>query len=297
MAHSYSYTYDPAGNRLTATDNLASTTTTYTYDVANQMTASEDPSGTTAYEYDGAGNQTKVTDPASQVTTYTWDDENRRTKVEQPNGDVTTSTYNGDGLRIRKQVPSGADMRYVWDGSRYLMREDPSTGSKFRWTYKPTQYGNLVSERHVDDGETFFYHFDGLGSTRQLTKLDEGVINTYEYDAFGKLISGSGSAVNPFTWIGRLGYYYDSGTSDYYVRARTYSPGQSRWLSRDPIGFIVGNNLYRYVNNAPTGLVDPSGLVEEPAPQGYMRWWWSLTLDATVVVDSGMTAQTVKDDV
>ena len=36
-AFDISYTYDGAGNRLTATDNLASTTTTYAYDAANQL--------------------------------------------------------------------------------------------------------------------------------------------------------------------------------------------------------------------------------------------------------------------
>ena len=42
-----------------------------------------------------------------------------------------------------------------------------------------------------------------------------------------------------------------------------------RWISEDPVGFMAGDgNLSRYVHNAPTYLVDPSGLVEDPQETG-----------------------------
>jgi RHS repeat-associated protein len=46
-----------------------------------------------------------------------------------------------------------------------------------------------------------------------------------------------------------------------YYRARYYHPGLQRFISEDPIGLAGGDtNLYAYVLNNPTTLVDPSGL-------------------------------------
>lgn len=40
-----------------------------------------------------------------------------------------------------------------------------------------------------------------------------------------------------------------------------YDPNIGRWLEQDPIGFEAGDtDLYRYVYNDPTYLIDPSGL-------------------------------------
>ena len=53
----------------------------------------------------------------------------------------------------------------------------------------------------------------------------------------------------------------------YYYRARYYDPKVGRFISEDPIGLFGGVNLYAYVDNRPTGSVDPSGLrVGGPPP-------------------------------
>jgi uncharacterized protein RhaS with RHS repeats len=45
-----------------------------------------------------------------------------------------------------------------------------------------------------------------------------------------------------------------------YYRARYYDPKIGRFISEDPIKLAGGLNLYRYVRNNPTNLIDPSGL-------------------------------------
>ena len=55
------------------------------------------------------------------------------------------------------------------------------------------------------------------------------------------------------------GYRYDAETDNYYVRNRYYSPTLGRWLSRDPIGYEGGINLYGYVDSSPVGNVDAGG--------------------------------------
>ncbi len=50
----------------------------------------------------------------------------------------------------------------------------------------------------------------------------------------------------------------------------SYDSTIGRWTAEDPIAFEGGDaNLYRYVGNAPTWAVDPTGLLELPPPGGY----------------------------
>ena len=43
------------------------------------------------------------------------------------------------------------------------------------------------------DGEMYWYHTDALGSVYQMTDEDETVEKSYDYSAFGKIISETGS--------------------------------------------------------------------------------------------------------
>ena len=98
-----------------------------------------------------------------------------------------------------------------------------------------------------------------MGSTSELTDIDELASDSYIYRAYGKLVASTGNTVNPFLWVGRVGYYEDAELGQYYVRARHYEPGLARWLSEDPLGFKGGINLYRYANSKPIMHTDPNG--------------------------------------
>jgi RHS repeat-associated protein len=107
------------------------------------------------------------------------------------------------------------------------------------------------------------YLVDALGSVRQVVNNPATMFQAqYTYRPFGELLSSSGTLVNPFRWVGEVGYYYDVDRLAQYVRARTYNPKLARWLSRDPLG-LGGNefNLYRYAMNSPSVGIDPSGRV------------------------------------
>ena len=142
---------------------------------------------------------------------------------------------------------------------------------------QPAAYGNLLSQRRDDNSH--FFHFDGLGSTDRLTDAAEAITDSYCYAAYGKLLGSSGNTVNPFLWIGRVGYFEDAELEQYYVRARHYEPTLARWLSVDPIGFAAGDrNLYRYVGNTPITVVDPSGLA---CPGGFSKRTAKMAADWT----------------
>jgi RHS repeat-associated protein len=127
------------------------------------------------------------------------------------------------------------------------------------YTLEPQTYGNLVSQRR--GGATSFYHFDGLGSTAELTGATGSVTDSYLYDSFGNILVLSGTSVNFYRYVGIFGYQYDPDIACYYVRSRYYDPASRRFLSRDPMQFLANpnGNFYKYSNNNSVNLNDPSG--------------------------------------
>ena len=57
-------------------------------------------------------------------------------------------------------------------------------------------------------------------------------MNSYVYDAFGVVISSSGSIPNFLEYVGRFGYWYETMTGVYLIRARWYDPRMADFLTR-----------------------------------------------------------------
>ncbi|WP_370459342.1 RHS repeat-associated core domain-containing protein [Cupriavidus sp. SW-Y-13] len=58
------------------------------------------------------------------------------------------------------------------------------------------------------------------------------------------------------------GQYFDHETGLHYNRYRYYDPASGRFISKDPIGFAGGLNVFLYGPN-PVGWVDPLGLTKK----------------------------------
>jgi RHS repeat-associated protein len=245
-AYDVTFSYDEAGNRLTKEEG--GTTTTYSYDAANQLSVESAPGGLTTYTYDANGN-TQVINAAGDLTTHSWDIENRMTKAELPAGTINTISYDGDGKR-RSLEDSVMLRNFLWDGENISYQTGGDDSVNRNYTYKPSMYGELVSE----SGE--FHHYDALGSTDRLTDATQAAVVSYLYRAFGEQTILSGSSANRFGWVGKLGYYRQPDTADYWLRARVHRPQIGRFISRDPVRKA---NLYLYAGNSPVLLVDPSG--------------------------------------
>jgi len=87
----------------------------------------------------------------------------------------------------------------------------------------------------------------------------------YGYNAFGlSRVMDANFNVLPSTnydWETRYACYrFDAESNFYQVRNRYLHPTLGRWLTRDPIGYKDGMNLYRYVSNKSTNLTDALGL-------------------------------------
>ncbi|WP_298868592.1 RHS repeat-associated core domain-containing protein [uncultured Gimesia sp.] len=149
---------------------------------------------------------------------------------------------------------------YLWDEDSYLEEYDEVGATTAAYTNEPTEFGSVISQHRNSD--TSFYHYDTQGSTQQMTDQSENVTDTFSYDSWGNEVARTGTAENPFRYIGEFGYYHDDETDSYYIRARVYKPMIGRWLSVDPLGFIASTNLYAYVQGSSVNYIDPSGLVE-----------------------------------
>src|SRR5690606_22444735 len=79
-------------------------------------------------------------------------------------------------------------------------------------------------------------------------------------DASGTVQAASASH-NRYTYTGRE---LDAGLSLYHFRARMYNAVAGRFISRDPIGFFKGANLYK--NYFGIAKLDPSGKRHLTAP-------------------------------
>jgi RHS repeat-associated protein len=150
---------------------------------------------------------------------------------------------------------NGTITRYTYDGPNILLEYDGQNNIKSSYLHNLAIDDPLAVEQ---GGKVYYYQKDALGSVVALTNESGQIVQSYEYDSFGKLINQTGSIRNPFTYTGRE---YDEETALYYYRARYYDPKADRFLTRDPIGFAGGDaNLYRYVDNNPLNWTDSFGL-------------------------------------
>jgi RHS repeat-associated protein len=147
---------------------------------------------------------------------------------------------------------------FAYDGANIIEETDSSGNALARYSMGLNIDEPLAMLR---SSATHFYNADGLGSITSLTDSSGATSATYRYDTFGNLTASSGSVTNPFRYTARE---WDGEIGIYYYRARFFDLITGRFLSEDPAGFVGGINLYAYVANNPTNLIDPSGLDHGP---------------------------------
>jgi len=274
------YTYDNA-NRLTGVNHKKGTSSIanmqYTRDAVGNIVSEKtgsDISGTSsdenrdgvyndvnqtvtwgsdAYVYDLNGNVSSVT--GARPLTAAYDPENRLLSLNLA-GTASTYMYDGLGNRIKK-TQGTAVTNYHYDHLGRLLFETDQTGKTIAFY---CYAGAALMAMQTANGVVYCYHFDKTGNTIAMTDASGNVANAYQYDAFGKVRSQSGTVRNMFTYIGAFGVM-DEGGGVYYMKNRYYDASLGKFFQKDPIGFAgEQSNLYDYVGNNPVERIDPEGL-------------------------------------
>jgi RHS repeat-associated protein len=245
------YKYDNANNPTTIG------TETYAYDAASELESRILKKATTAtYTYDELGERTKTTPTTGPATTYAYDEAGNLTAVTRPKEGATAAIedsygYDGSGLRASQTI-TGATTYLAWDLAEGL--PNILTDGTNSFIYGP---GGLPVEQIASAGTITYLHHDQQGSTRLLTASTGTVTGSTTFDAYGNNTGSTGTTTTP---LGYDAQYTSSDTGLIYLRARSYDPATSQFLSQDPIT-PISRAPYAYASDEPLSLGDPTGLI------------------------------------
>ena len=285
------FSYDPAGNRLTATRN--GRTTTSTYDAANRLLTS----GDRQYTWSANGELLQVTRGRRQQLeqAFNWDArgllvgvQGRASDDDSDNGDHGDSwvryQYNGDGVHVggtageRKtallqDLASPLSLLLQETDSSTSEREDADTLIReFVWgpelVSQTESRARAAGEDRDESREAWSAPLaDALGSTRPLSDSRGRARGTSAYSAFGVPLgdheddreAGRGSV------FGFAGEQLDARTGLIDLRTRWYDPQVGRFVRQDSLLHggpgSQGFNRYAYGVNNPVRYTDPSGRI------------------------------------
>ncbi|MDQ0191622.1 RHS repeat-associated core domain-containing protein, partial [Alicyclobacillus cycloheptanicus] len=246
------YTYDPMGNitakTVTPSGSTTSTTTNYTYNADNELTAV----GSQAYTYDPNGELT-----SDGTNTYKWNELGELTEVDNSSGPIATYTYDTLGRRV-SETAGGNTTKFFYQGETdQVTYETDGNGNLLQsYTYGPNGEPLTLTTWSGGTGTTYYYVENGHGDVVALTDASGNIVAQYTYDAWGNILSSSGTlaSTNPYRYAG---YRWDDAVGMYYLNARYYSPTQMRFISQDPLGGSI--NEYTYADDNPVMEMDPTG--------------------------------------
>ncbi|MFC1438359.1 LamG-like jellyroll fold domain-containing protein [Streptacidiphilus sp. N1-10] len=231
-AQKWTYTYDVAGDRLTAVHALSSSsglTTKWGYDERGLKTSMTNPHGSVyTYSNDEAGQLTSTIAP--QVTTTTpgtgattavypttlegYDTFGDRTEAEDALGDITATAYDADGRKTGTTLPT-------YNG----------TSATTAWTYDAD--GNTLTETDAEGNETD-YSYDQLDDMVEKTNPAISIAGTatqgtwtYSYDLAGDQLTQT----SPYGSVTHTGYDDLGRTSSTWAYVYTSTSATSKLLT------------------------------------------------------------------
>ena len=267
------YSYDEDGNLIQECDKTNSADpVTYEYTAENRLAVVKQ-GGTVlmAAMYDGDNNRVFELD-----NTYKWEDcygdevlipENQRTEdgnsPKEQLASLVKSGSNAKGYTLTEYIN---DINR--ENTEVLAEYGADEKVRQAYTYGESGIGERIS---VDKSEeSSYYLYDGRNSVTGILTENANLTNSYQYDPYGNLTSGTADGVN---YYGYNGESTNVKTGLQYLRARYYDAENGTFTTEDSDLGTTENpltrNRYAYTSNNPVNYDDPTG-----------HSWWKKAVSA-----------------
>lgn len=152
--------------------------------------------------------------------------------------------------------------KYLWQGSKLVSEYYGGKELEFFYDESGNPYAFSYKASSTATPVMYYYLTNLQGDVTGILNASGNSVASYTYNAWGKLLSSSGTmaSINPLRY---RGYYYDAELEMYYLKSRYYDPEICRFINADIYastgqGFI-GCNMFVYCGNNPVNHVDPFG--------------------------------------
>ena len=280
-----SYQYDRADNRTGkevsyVTQGGLPDRHRFTYNALNQLTrmrvvkparfGQPGKARTVNYSYDFNGNRTLRSEGA-KLDSYSYDYEQRLLGVAttgQPSFGYVYD-YRTRRVEIGQNNGSSSTTKIVFSGGTSVQEylNGPLSVEFIRGSDMGGGIGGILYS--LRGGQPSFTHYNNRGDV--VAKTDAASTLTYQaaYEAFGKRSEEVGST--PDRQKANTKDEDPTGLLNEGFRYRDLETGE--FITRDPIGFVDGPNLYTYVRQNPWTRFDPEGL--QSALMHYPQGYWN----------------------
>ena len=257
------YSYDKDGNLIQECDKTNSADpVTYEYTAENRLAVVKQ-GGTVlmAAMYDGDNNRVFELD-----NTYKWEDcygdevlipENQRTEDgNSPKEQLASLVKGGSNAKGYTLTEYINDINR--ENTEVLAEYGADEKVRQAYTYGESGIGERVS---VDKSEeSSYYLYDGRNSVTGILTETANLTNSYQYDPYGNLTSGTADGVNYYAYNGES---TNVKTGLQYLRARYYNAENGTFTTEDSDLGTTENpltrNRYDYTTNNPLNYSDPTG--------------------------------------
>ena len=173
----------------------------------------------------------------------------------------TLFTYRGDGKRAWKELANGTRTYFYYAGQQMIAISNGTNASTLLlWGAD----GLIGMRSSVNGALTKRYQlYDTQGNLAQTLDGNGAVTGQAAFSAWGEPLrdaAGNQALAGAFGYGAKFGYWRDGESGFVLCTLRYYDPSGGRWITRDPIGYAGGSNLYGYVGGDPVNSTDPSGL-------------------------------------
>ncbi len=246
--------------------------------------------------HDRAGNMTSMPKPSSPADALatTFDAWNRMVKVEEGEDTVAEYAYTGDNRRAVRKAYSGgvlSETRHFYYTDQWQAIEERTAlgniiaadaDTQYVWGPQYVDHLILRDRQTTTSGavtERLYALRDPNWNVTALVDILGTPLERFTYTAYGAVevrtpvfqpTIASSLYAWPYTYTTRR---LDEETGLMYYRNRMYHPELGRFVSRDPIGYRGGVDLYEYSGDAPLVSTDPSGMLFTEAYERQCLGW------------------------